>query len=183
VAATIWNQVVPGGVSGGAQSPFTLGTQFTLSRTCFLQGVWWYSYPSATVLPVMCGVWDIGSQAAVTEDGAPHWVTKPGSSDAAAGSGWVFCDFTAAGVTLADGGNYVAAVFQPASGVAWWCTIAGYWSTGAGGGGILNGPLFAPPAGASVNGQGCYDTSGTWVFPGTNPGNGEVFYVDVQVYG
>lgn len=180
---TLFGQAVPGGVTGGAQSPYTLGTQFAVSRESVLDGIWWYSYPSATVLPSACGIWNTSSAGAVAQDSSPAWRTGPGGSAAAAGSGWVYCDFTGSGVLLETGISYVTAVFQPASGVAWWCTVTGYWSTGPGRSGLVSGVLSAPSRAASVNGQGCYDTTGAWTFPGTDPGNGEIFYVDVQVTG
>ena len=95
----------------------------------------------------------------------------------------MYCDFTAAQVTLIAGLNYAVSVYQGTA-AAWYVTQAGYWSTGSGLGGangITSGVVTAPATSASVNGQGCYDTTGTWEFPGSNPGSGEVFYVDVQV--
>lgn len=178
---TIWGQGTPSPVTAGAQAPFTLATQFTLTRPCTLGGIWWYSYASATALPSVCGVWDVGTQAAVTEDFAPSWTA--GGGVAVAGAGWVFCDFSGAGVGLEAGPQYAVAVFQPAAGVPWWCTEAGYWTVGPGRAGITSGPIFAPESGVSVNGQGCYDASGAWAFPGGNPGNGDVFFADVQVCG
>ena len=163
---------------------YTLGTQFSVSTSCPLLKIWWYSPPDATVLPAICGIWDAGAQALITEDAAPAWLDPDGGT-ASPGDGWVYCDFSAADVTLVSGVNYVVSVFQPAS-ATWWVTVANYWTPGSGLGGqngITDGLLTAPDTTASVNGQGCYDTTGTWEFPGTNPGNGEVFYVDVELSG
>lgn len=182
-AYQFWPDTTPAGLTAGAASSFTLGTQFTVTQACALARVRWHSPAGAAALPTVCGVWDIGVQAVVAEDAAPHWQLSPGGGNATPGAGWVYCDFTSAAVTLQPGVNYAAAVFQPAS-VAWWATQAGYWTSGSGLGGasgLINGPLTAPNTGSSVNGQGCDDTSGTWAFPGTNPGNGGVFYADVEV--
>jgi hypothetical protein len=180
----LWPDTTPYTTSSGTQAPYTLGTQFSVTQSCDLTRVRWYSPPGATALPAVCGVWDITAQAVITEDAAPSWQLSPGGGDAVPGNGWVYCDVSAAAVTLAPGVNYAAAVFQPQAGVPWWATAAGYWTAGSGLGGaagITSGPLSAPNTNTSVNGQGCYDTTGTWAFPGAGPGNGEVFYVDVEV--
>jgi hypothetical protein len=178
----LWPSSPPYTTSAGAQAPYTLATQFAVSQPCTLARIWWYSYSGATVLPQICGIWDIATQALVAEDAAPSW-QLPAGGDAAAGAGWVSCDFTAAAVTLQPGLNYCTSVYQPAS-AAWWDTAAGYWTSGSGLGGangITSGILTAPNTGSSVNGQGCF-AAGQWQFPGTDPGNGEVFYADVEVH-
>ena len=175
----IWSPGTPYYTTGGSQTALTLATQFSVSQSCALDGIWWYSYSSATVLPSVCGVWDIGSQVLTVEDAAPDW-TLAGGGDAAAGDGWVYCDFTAAAVTLVSSEQYYVAVFQGTAGAPWYSTASGYWTSGAGAAGITSGPLTAPDAGAAVNGQGCY-ASGQWTFPDTNPGDGEVYYADVAV--
>lgn len=170
---------VPSGAAPGAQEALTLGTQFSVSAAAPLVAIPWYSPPSAAVLPQICGIWDAASQALVCEDPAPQWL-DPDGGVASPGDGWVFCDLTAASVTLAAGPAYVTSVWQNQPGVAWWAETAGYFTTGTGAGGISDGALSAPDSGASVNGQGCYDASGTWAFPGTT-GSGSAWYVDVEV--
>jgi hypothetical protein len=123
-------------------------------------------------------VWDIATAAAVAEDGHPDW--KFNGADAVAGAGWVRCDFTAAGVILTAGAAYTAAVWQPAA-VSWYSAQTGYWSSGAGASGLTDGPLSAPGDAASANGQGSYDTTGAWTYPGSNPGTAESHYVDPEV--
>lgn len=177
----IWSPATPYYTADGSASPLTLGTQFSLTQDCALNAIWWYSYSSALALPSICGIWDIATQSLVTEDGAPAW-TDPGGGNAVAGDGWVFCDFTAAAVTLLPGNPYYVSVYQPDS-VLWYCTAPGYWTPGsglAGQAGITSGPVIAPDTALAVNGQGC-NTPGQWEFPGTNPGDGEVYYADVEV--
>jgi hypothetical protein len=181
VTLRLWpGNPVPSGTSAGAEDALTLGTQFSVSAACSLVGIWWYSPPGAQVLPQACGIWDVSSQALVCEDAAPLWL-DPGGSVASPGDGWVRCGFAGAGVTLASGLDYAASVWQGDPGVPWWVTVSGYWTTGAGSGGIGDGALSAPNAGSSANGQGCWDTGGAWQFPEASPGNGEAFYVDVEV--
>jgi hypothetical protein len=184
VTLRLWpGNPVPSGTSAGAQDALTLGTQFTVSVPCALAGIWWYSPPGAAALPQACGIWDIASQALVAEDAAPAWA-DPDGAPARPGDGWVLCGFAGAGATLAAGLNYVASVWQDQPGVAWWVTVPGYWTPGSGlpgENGIADGALSAPNTGSSANGQGPWDTGGAWEFPGTDPGNGEVFWVDVQL--
>lgn len=183
-AATVsrlWPPSTPYTTSDGAQSPFTLATQFSVAVACALAKIWWYSYPGAAALPQICGIWDIATQTLIAEDAVPSW-QLPAGGTATAGAGWVSCDFTAAAVTLPPGLNYCTSVYQAAS-VAWWDTAVGYWTPGSGlggAGGITSGVLSAPDTSGSVNGQGCF-AAGGWQFPGTDPGNGEVFYADVEV--
>jgi hypothetical protein len=177
-ALTLWQQgSTPG--RGGDPAGYTLGTQFTVAWPCLLTGLWWYSPPGSMALPMVCGVWDPVTAGAVAEDGDPGWQT-PAGADAVPGSGWVRCDLTASSVSLAPGAAYIAAVWQNAL-VPWYGTQPGYWDTGGGTAGLVNGPLSAPDDAGSLNGQGCYDTTGVWTFPGTNPGNGESHYADPEV--
>lgn len=169
----------PSATSAGAADALTLGTQFSVSAACYLVSIWWYSPAGAAALPQVCGIWDIGSQALVCEDAAPQWL-DPDGDIASPGDGWVYCDFTAAAVTLAAGLGYVTSVWQDTPGVAWWATTAGYWTTGAGSGGAADGALSAPDSASAANGQGCYDDGGAWEFPGTS-GAGAAYYVDVEV--
>jgi len=175
----IWSPAAPYYTADGAASGLTLATQFSVTQNCALNAIWWYSYPSALALPTICGIWDITLQSLVTEDAAPAW-TVPGGGDAAAGDGWAFCDFTAAGVTLVSGNPYYVAVYQPDS-VLWYCTAPGYWTSGsglAGQNGIISGPIVALNTAASVQG---FNAAGQWEFPSTNPGDGEVYYADIEV--
>ena len=179
-----------GGVNiptNGNESPYTLATQFSVTTTCLLDRLWWYSPSNATALPTRCGLWDIATHAVYggTDNPSPSWLL-PGGAAGSAGGGWMYVDYsygqpTNTGIVLYPGRNYYAAVYQPTAGVPWWETVLPYWSAGGvGANGFTNGPLVAPNSAASVSGQGAYATL-TWQFPNTDPGNAEIYEVDVEV--
>lgn len=56
------------GNPAGTQASYTLGTQFSVNTGCALVNIWWYLPPGATVLPGICGIWDIVMKALATED-------------------------------------------------------------------------------------------------------------------
>ena len=102
-AVRIWpGNPAPLITQSGTQAAYTLGTQFAVSSSSALQSIWWYSPSGSTALPGFCGIWDIGTQDLVTEDGFPFW-QDPNSNPASPGDGWVYCDFTGAQVTLVAG--------------------------------------------------------------------------------
>jgi hypothetical protein len=161
-------------VVGGIDSDttgYTLANEFRLSKSCTLDEIWFYSAPGAAALPTRCAIWNVSSQAVVsgTDNTSPSW-------SGAAGSGWVSCAYS--GVTL-PAGDYKVSVFY-GGGSQWYQVAAGYWTTGSGGSGITSGPLTAPSAAAATSpGQATYNQA-SWAYPATN-GNGENFWVDVQV--
>lgn len=171
----------------GDENSYTLGTQFSVTQTCWLMRLWWYSPTVATVLPTHAGVWDIATRQVVgnSDVPSPTWLL-PGGAPASAGAGWVYVDYTPAvganvGPILSPGRNYSAAVFQPTPAIAWWETVVGYWGPGGvGASGFTNGPLVVPNEAGSVNGQGSY-VRNAWAFPGTDSGSAEVYEVDVEV--
>ena len=152
----------------------TMGTEFTLSQSCTLDSVWFYSPPGVAVLPSRCGIWKVSSQAEVagTDNGSPSWT-------GAAGSGWVACAYS--GVTL-PAGDYKAAVYY-GGGSEFYTEGNGYFSGGGPGqNGIANGPLTAvSTANASGGIQGTY-TAGAWAYPATSGGSGgQTRWVDLEV--
>ncbi len=171
--STLWNQ---GSVTmSGSQSsaPFTLGNQFSVSQSCTLTGIWFYSPSGATTLPSKTVIWTIAgtAQVAGTLNSAATW-------SGAAGSGWVKCAY-GNGVTLSPGINYVTSVFN-ASGSNWYPVSNGYWTSGLGSAGITSGILSAPSSAAAVNGQSVYNSGGSLAFPGSTV-TGYNFWVDVEV--
>jgi hypothetical protein len=152
---------------------YTLATEFKLSQSCALDNIWFYSAPGATVLPTSCAIWDVASQTMVagTDNTSPSW-------SGSAGGGWVACAYS--GVTL-PAGDYKVSVFY-GGGAQWYLATTGYWTSGPGGGGISAGPVTAPSnSSATSPGQSTYN-DGSWAYPGTsNDGNGENFWVDVEV--
>ena len=163
----------------------TTGTQFSLSASCTLDKVWFYSPPSATVLPARTQIWDVSMTALVSgSDISASW-------SGAAGSGWVSNSYT--GVTLPPG-NYIATVFHGSDGQKFYVETRGYFGTyssvagPAEAAGISNGPLSAPSNSAAITlagfGNSCYYTGGSSpAYPNaydTGDG-GENRWIDVEV--
>ena len=159
----------------GSTVGYVLATEFTLSASCTLDKIWFYSPANAQALPTQCAIWNVSTQAVVsgTDNTAPAW-------SGAAGSGWVSCAYS--GVTL-PAGDYKVSVFY-GGGSTWFLVTLPYWNGGGPGtNGITNGPLTAPGvANATNSGQGTYN-QGTWAYPATygTGADGENFWVDVEV--
>ena len=165
---------LPGNVDSDT-SGYTLATEFTLSGSCSLDNIWFYSAPGAAGLPTQCGIWNVGSQSVVagTVNTSPSW-------SGAAGSGWVACAYS--GVTL-PAGDYKVAVYY-GGGSEWYQATTSYWGGGGiGASGITSGPVTAPGTSAATSpGQSTYN-KGAWAYPLSyaSVGNGENFWVDVEV--
>jgi len=129
------NMPVPYTLTADTADNFTLGCEFTLTQAAALNKIWFYS--GHTQLPTRTGIWTSpgGLLVAATDNPAPSW-------SGAAGSGWVSVSYN--GVTL-PAGTYKVTVFNGAGVPAIWNdSTALYWTAGAGGGGIVNGPLSVP---------------------------------------
>ena len=153
---------------------YTLGMEFSLSENAALTGIWFYSAPSAALLPQACAIYAVSGQSIAAENTSPSW-------SGAAGSGWVKCTFDGS-VTLTAGTNYKVCVqcLADTGDGDWYSSTAHYWDTGAGSAGITNGPLTAPDnAGADV-GQDSYSNEEALVYPDSsfNAGN---YWIDVEV--
>ena len=154
---------------------YTVATEFTLSESCTLDNIWFYSASGAAALPTQCAIWNVSSQSVVagTDNTSPSW-------SGAAGSGWVACAYS--GVTL-PAGDYKVAVFY-GGGSEWYTATTDYWgSGGTGASGITTGPMAAPGTSTATSpGQGTYN-KGSWAYPQTydSAGGGENFWVDVEV--
>jgi hypothetical protein len=165
---------LPGGLSVDTTG-YTLATEFTLSESCTLDHIWFYSASGATALPTRCAIWSTSSQTVVagTDNASPSWSGGPGS-------GWVSCAYS--GVTL-PAGDYKVAVFY-GGGSKWYQVTANYWGgTGPGVNGITAGPLTAPGLSTATSpGQGTYNP-GAWAYPQSygSGSNGENYWVDVEV--
>jgi hypothetical protein len=159
---------------------FTLGTEFSLSEACTLDRIWFYSPSGVTQLPTACGIWDVSTASLVagTDNTSPSWSGE-------AGSGWVYCDYTSSGVTLAAGTNYKVAVCNGAGSPAVWNGATGpdYWaSPGPGESGITSGPLSAPDsASATSPGQSTYNAGAAFTYPDTYNAGAYTYWVDVEV--
>ncbi len=168
----------PGRITDAAAN-FTLATEFILNEDCTLGRIWFYSPSEASELPTECGIWNVASQslAAGSDNNSPAW-------SGAAGSGWVYCDYTGGGVLLTAATKYkVAVVNGTANPSAWNSATLDYWSTGTGGSGISSGPISAPnEADASSPGQGTYNPGSTFTYPATyDTGGAPTYWVDVEV--
>lgn len=149
--------VTPGGYSGSyrlwpgkvdsnsatvpdASVNYSVATEFTLSQSCTLNKIWYYSPSGTAQLATACSVWQItgaGSGTKAATNASPAW-------SGAAGSGWVSCSF--AGTSLAAG-DYKVSVYNNAATPDGWSAkdaSTSYWGTGDGGSGITWGPLSAP---------------------------------------
>jgi Domain of unknown function (DUF4082) len=157
---------------------FTLGTEFTLSQSCTLNKIWFYSPSGVTQLPTECGIWLVSGQTLVsgTHVSSPSW-------SGSAGSGWVSCSYST--VTL-PAGDYKVSVFNGAgTPVAWNDSSFPYWANGSGGAnGITAGPLSAPNnATATSPGQSTYHQGASFVWPDTYASGigSATYWVDVEV--
>jgi hypothetical protein len=179
---------VPEVVTANDQTGYTLGLEFSLTQSCLLKKIWHYSPTgaatdggaAATVLPSRCAIWNVGTQAIVggSDNQAPAW-KKPDGTAAAAGAGWVYCDYSASGVTLAPNTNYKVSTFH-AAGANWFGAVGNVWA-GAGlyANGMTQGPLVIPNNAGASPGQQSWNTV-TWGYPNTST-NPESDWVDVEV--
>jgi len=162
----------------------TSGTEFWLSEPCTLDRIWFYSPPGVSVLPSTCAIWDVATQAVIagTDNAAPSW-------SGAAGTGWVACTYNR--VTLPVG-RYKTSVFY-GGGELFYTEDIYYFGTGAGGRGIIAGPLSSPNVadaapcisnslGTIVTGNSTYQ-DGPFSYPYTfdTKDQGENRWVDVEV--
>lgn len=156
-------------------TPFTLGTEFTISTSCSYRH-WFYSPPGATVLPTQAAIYNQTTEVIVpgTLNNAPSW-------SGIAGSGWVSC----AGTVVLPPGSYRVAVCSGPTSTVWNNAVNSYWGGGGpASSGITTGPLSAPSeASAGSPGQASYNAGSTIAWPGTynTPGNGSDYLVDVEV--
>lgn len=154
---------------------YVMGVQFTVSQPASVSAVWWFSPPSAGVLPGTIDLWQ------VTGPGAGTLVTSQAAAwSGAAGSGWVRAPFTSP-PALTAAVSYKAAIFKNDGAVnSFYGSIANYWSTGAGSGGITSGPLSAPNNAGADGGQDTFNSSNANAYPATSF-NATNYGVDVEV--
>jgi hypothetical protein len=162
----------------------TMGTQFTLSESCTLDNVWFYSPPFAKALPASTQIWDATTQSLVSGTN----LTASWSGGVA--SGWVSNSYSAAGIVL-SAGNYIATVYY-GGGQVFYMESRGYFGShqglaGPATNGMSNGPISSPSNANAFNppgGNSCYFQGGTSpTYPNawdTNDG-GENRWVDIEV--
>ena len=158
----------------GNTTALSAGTQFSLSQACTLGKFWWYSPSTADALPDAVAIYTVTGQAQVsgTLINSPAW-------SGAAGSGWVSTTYSSP-PALASGTNYLMVVHGKGTSTGWYGRIVGYFSSGAGSGGVSNGPISAPGNAAAANGQGCSLNGSSIAYP-TSAGAGNNFLIDIEV--
>jgi hypothetical protein len=161
----------PAFVGAATQSQaYTLGLEFTLSQACTLKKIWHYSPSGSGVLPSRCAIWNVGSQTVVagSDSTSPTWLL-PGGGAASAGAGWVWCDYSGAGVTLSSGTNYKVSTFTSDNTHVWFSAEAAFWGTSPDPfpSGITQGPLTVLGNAASTQGQDTWNLGTTWTYPAT----------------
>jgi hypothetical protein len=157
---------------------YILASEFSLTQASSLDKIWHYSPSGAASLPTRCALWNVSAttEVAGTDNSSPSWLLPAGGA-ASAGGGWVYCNYSSAGVSLSASVNYKVSTYH-ASGSEWMSVTGAYWSTGPGSAGITNGIISAPDNAGGSPGQGSYQT--TWVYPGLTTGS-ENYWVDVEV--
>jgi len=159
-----------GSTGGGGATTGSYAVQFSVSTSAKCDGLWFYSPPSASVLPDVIGIFDTSGNLVV-------WATPSWSG--ALGSGWVFAAFTAPPL-LTSGTQYTAVIHVPFNSLFWNVTDSTYWSSGAGASGITSGILTAPNNATAVHGQDSYSSGSAIAMP-TGSLTGANIWLDVQV--
>ena len=118
------------------------GTAFALSESCTLSKIWMHNPPGSNGFPSRVGIWNSATQTEVsgTDNASPTWLNSSGST-ASAGAGWVYVDYSSAGVTL-PAGSYVVSYFN-GGGHLMYYDSHNYWFAGT-----------DPKGGATVGGAG-----------------------------
>lgn len=166
--------------TGDLNVNYTVATEEALSQACTLNNVWFFSPAAATTFPTRCDVWDISTGLPVASITSPAWLTPSGSSATPGVAGgpkgqWIKAAFTAN--TTAPAGDYRVSAFNSAgtTDASWSPKDAqtDYWGqtlTGAGSGGIVNGPVSAP-AYVSASSGFLYNLSNSGATPPYNGGS------------
>ena len=150
---------------------YTMGVQFSVSVSgATLTAIWFYSAPGAGALPDSIALY------AVTGASLVH--SETASWSGAAGSGWVRAAFSSP-PSLTSGTSYKACIFEN-TGNFFYSTTAHYWDTGAGSGGIVNGPLSAPNNAGADGGQDTFTNSSSLSYPSSSF-NAANYWMDPEV--
>jgi len=170
---TLFSQAATGSSIAGDNTAYTMGVQFSVSTAgCTLTGIWFYSAAGAGVLPATIALFQVSGGSLVTSQAA-SW------GGASAGAGWVRQGFTSP-PSLTSGTQYVACVYVDPAGSNWYSLTGAYWSSGAGSGGVTNGPLSAPNNAGAANGQDVFNSGIGLTFPATSF-NASNYWVDPEV--
>lgn len=140
---------------------------FTLSMPCTLDRIWMCNPPGSTGFASRVGIWntDTKTEVAGTDNAAPKWLL-PGGGAANVGDGWMYVDYTSAGIVLPVG-NYSVSYFN-GDGVFLYNDYHNYWFAGT-----------DPVGGATVGGAGWNGISwGGGILTAPNVANGPLVSYD-----
>ena len=155
-------------------SPYTMGVQFsvtlTAGATAVLAGIRFFSAAGAAILPQNIALYAVTGPVQVANQAA--------SWSGAAGSGWVTALFNTP-PALTSGTAYKGCIFQNTA-ANFYSSTGAYWSSGAGSGGITNGPLSAPNNAGGNGGQDTFSQGAVIGYPNTSF-NATNYWIDVVV--
>lgn len=155
---------------------YTYGLQFTVSESCTLTAIWFYSAPGATSLPVTIALYAVTGATLIQRQGTNG---TPTTWSGAAGSGWVRSAF-ASPSTLATATSYKGCILDN-SASSFYAPTSHYWDTGPGSGGLTTGPITAPNnAGADGGQDSFFQGSSVLNYPNSSF-NATNYWVDVEV--
>src|SRR5215472_8979971 len=173
---TLFSQV-GGDVIAADTSSYTMGVQFVVTLTggdtAALTGIWWNSPTSAQSLPGTIGLYQVTGVGTGTliHSEAASW-------SAGIGTGWVRAAFSSA-PSLTSGTSYKAVILDNAGDNFYGATHS-YWTTGPGGSGITNGPLFAPNSANADGGQDTFNVGASLTYPASSFSDSN-YWVDPEV--
>lgn len=159
-----------GTTESGDTADYTMGVQFQVSQTATLAAIWFFSPTSANELPETIALFAVSGTSLVHSESA--------SWSGIAGSGWVRAAFSSP-PSLSASTGYKACILKTGAGNFYSATGA-YWSSGAGSGGITNGPLSAPNNGGADGGQDTFNASASLTYPASSF-NAANYWVDPEV--
>jgi hypothetical protein len=174
---------ISGPASTSEDSPVNLGTQFSVSTTCWITRIHYWAPIDAGVDGTVLGrVWTVtgsgtGTALAGTDVGGagPAFDTIPNTTSPGR---WRTATLTTP-VQISAGTNYRVAILYPSG----YAATGNFWANGGpGDSGITNGPLTAPSKAAVADGgQGAFDYGATYSYPANASGNGANYWPDVTV--
>ena len=138
--------------SSDAAIPYTIATEVRLSEPCVVNYIWYYRPNGATTMASRADVWSISSGLSVASVPAPTWLKADGSAFASNATGiGTWAKTAIPGSIILPAGSYRVSVYD-SSGLTdanWSAKDAftdyfGQEFSGAGAGGIVNGPISAP---------------------------------------
>lgn len=162
----------PNADAGDPASPINLGLIFQVSSTCWAKAIHFYRGAVTITGPVKGRIFLVSSETVVSGSAVDFVLSGTGWQTATLASPVQLTANTSYKVTIHSDDNYSA--------------TGGYWATGAGVGGITNGPLTAPDAGGAPLGLGLIQqgsfrvTSDPDAYPNNYFGGGQ-YWVDVTV--